>query len=104
IHERSAADAPSDQPLDLELVERSANGRARSTVGRGKLTLRRQFLAVGIAAFCDGLTELRGDPGGAANRIGDDRRGLLGEIYTNFSHFRAFAKNWFEIGLSYVPL
>src|ERR1700675_1572523 len=57
-----------------------------------------------IAAFHDGLAELAGDPGGAAHRIGDDRGRPLGEICTNFSHFRAFAKNWFEIGLTYVPL
>ncbi len=92
VDEGPAAHAPGHQPLDLELVERRANRGPRGTEGRGELALRRQFFAVGITAFHDGLAELRGDPGGPAYRIGDDRRGSFSKICTNFSHFRAFAK------------
>src|SRR5215831_12731665 len=61
---------------------------------------------MGIAAFHDRLAELGGDPGGTAHRVGNDqgRSGLLGGGRTNSGHFRAFGKNWFEIGFSYVPL
>src|SRR4029077_6216856 len=44
------------------------------------------------------------DPGGAAHRVDDHQSRLFGGASTNSGHFRAFGKNWFEIGCGYVPL
>ena len=98
IDEGAAADPPGDQALDLELVERGADRGARGAEGGGELALRRQLFAMGIAALDDRLAQLARDPGRAAHRIRDDRDRPFGDASTNFSHFRAFAKNWFEIG------